>query len=78
MLKEFMAGLDTDVIGKGLALEDNRVDNIRLIQVNDAIRNVITSYSIHYTKLYEAPWILPAATLSTSMPVYQAWYWPWS
>jgi len=39
LLKEFMAGLDTDVIGKGLALEDNSVDNIRLIQVNDAIRN---------------------------------------
>ncbi|MGD9822799.1 ketol-acid reductoisomerase [Desulfobacter sp.] len=39
LLKDFMAGLDTDVIGKGLALEDNGVDNIRLIQVNDAIRN---------------------------------------
>jgi ketol-acid reductoisomerase len=39
MLKEFMAGLDVDVIGKGMACEDNGVDNIRLIQVNDAIRN---------------------------------------
>ncbi|MDQ1270154.1 MAG: ketol-acid reductoisomerase, partial [Thermodesulfobacteriota bacterium] len=39
LLKDFMAGLDADVIGKGLALEDNSVDNIRLIQVNDAIRN---------------------------------------
>ena len=38
MLKEFMAGLDVDVIGKGMTCEDNGVDNIRLIQVNDAIR----------------------------------------
>ena len=27
------------MIGKGLACEDNSVDNVRLIQVNDAIRN---------------------------------------
>src|SRR6056297_2250877 len=39
LLKDFMAGLDADVIGKGLTCEDNSVDNIRLIQVNDAIRN---------------------------------------
>ncbi|MCP4118730.1 MAG: ketol-acid reductoisomerase [Desulfobacteraceae bacterium] len=38
MLEEFMKTIDTDVIGKGLALTDNSVDNVRLIQVNEAIR----------------------------------------
>ncbi|WP_024333801.1 ketol-acid reductoisomerase [Desulfotignum balticum] len=39
MLKEFMASIDTDVIGKGLDTPDTGVDNIRLIQVNQAIRS---------------------------------------
>jgi ketol-acid reductoisomerase len=39
LLKDFMAAVDTDVIGKGLDAKDTGVDNIRLIQVNDAIRS---------------------------------------
>ncbi len=39
MLKEFMTSIDTDVIGKGLDVQDTGVDNIRLIQVNEAIRS---------------------------------------
>jgi len=39
LLKDFMAAVDTDVIGKGLDTKDTGVDNIRLIQVNDAIRS---------------------------------------
>lgn len=38
MLKEFMADLDTDVIGSGLNTEDNAVDNKTLVDVNAAIR----------------------------------------
>ena len=38
MLADFMAKVDTDVIGKGLVVKDNGVDNIELIQVNEAIR----------------------------------------
>jgi ketol-acid reductoisomerase len=38
MLKEFMNGIETDVIGKGLELKDNGVDNRLLVQVNAAIR----------------------------------------
>ncbi len=38
MLADFMARIDTDVIGKGLDLTDNGVDNIELIRVNDEIR----------------------------------------
>ncbi|MDD9302340.1 MAG: ketol-acid reductoisomerase [Desulfobacter sp.] len=38
LLEDFMATLDTDVIGKGLDLADSGCDNIRLIQVNQAIR----------------------------------------
>ncbi|MDY0375761.1 MAG: ketol-acid reductoisomerase [Desulfobacterium sp.] len=39
MLEEFMKTIDTDAIGKGLDPTDNSVDNIRLIQVNAAIRS---------------------------------------
>ena len=39
MLTDFMAGIDTDVIGKGLAPTDNAVDNKTLVEVNAAIRN---------------------------------------
>lgn len=39
MLREFMAAIDVDVIGRGLDVSDNGVDNIRLIQVNEAIRS---------------------------------------
>jgi len=38
MLKEFMEAIDTNVIGRGLEIKDTGCDNIRLIQVNDAIR----------------------------------------
>lgn len=38
LLQDFMKSVDTDVIGKGLELKDNGVDNLDLIQVNEAIR----------------------------------------
>ena len=38
LLQEFMGKMDTDVIGRGLGLNDNSVDNQRLIEVNSAIR----------------------------------------
>ncbi|MFY9178362.1 MAG: ketol-acid reductoisomerase, partial [Venatoribacter sp.] len=37
--EKFMPHISTDVIGKGLNLKSNSVDNQRLIEVNDAIRN---------------------------------------
>ena len=39
MLKEFMDGVDIDVIGKGLKLTDLSVDNQTLVEVNAEIRN---------------------------------------
>ncbi len=39
LLKDFMATIDTDVIGKGMTGADNTVDNKRLIDINDAVRN---------------------------------------
>ncbi|VGO21305.1 ketol-acid reductoisomerase [Pontiella sulfatireligans] len=39
LLKDFMALIDTDVIGKGLELKDNHVDNKTLVEVNSQIRN---------------------------------------
>ena len=39
MLADYMKGVETDIIGKGLSKEDNGVDNMTLIQINDAIRN---------------------------------------
>ena len=39
LLKDFMAKIDTDVIGKTLDVKDSSVDNMKLVQVNDAIRN---------------------------------------
>ena len=38
LLKDFMAGIDTDVIGKPFTPGDNSVDNIQLIDVNEKIR----------------------------------------
>jgi ketol-acid reductoisomerase len=38
MLQDFMKKIDTDVIGKGLTVKNNGVDNVELIQVNEAIR----------------------------------------
>ncbi len=38
LLADFMKTVDTDVIGKGLVVKDNDVDNLELIQVNEAIR----------------------------------------
>lgn len=35
----FMEKIDTDVIGRGLDLENNGVDNVQLIKVNDAVNN---------------------------------------
>jgi len=39
LLEEFMKKIDTDVIGKGLQLADEGVDNAELIAVNEAIRS---------------------------------------
>ncbi len=39
MLKDYVNGLSTEVIGKGLNQKSNSVDNARLIEVNEAIRN---------------------------------------
>ncbi len=38
LLKDFMADIETDVIGKGLELTDNTVDNKALVAVNAEIR----------------------------------------
>lgn len=38
LLADFMKGIKSDVIGKGLALDDLGVDNARLIEVNAALR----------------------------------------
>jgi ketol-acid reductoisomerase len=38
LLTDFMTRIDTDVIGKGLQLVDNGVDNAELIAVNDNLR----------------------------------------
>jgi len=38
-LGDFMKGITSDVIGKGLELSDTGVDNARLIEVNEAIRS---------------------------------------
>lgn len=39
LLSDFMKSLDSDVIGKPLSVTDNGVDNIKLIEVNEALRN---------------------------------------
>ena len=39
LLADFMKKVDTDVIGKGLQLPDDGIDNAELIPVNDAIRS---------------------------------------
>ena len=39
LLEDFMSKIDVDVIGKGLSLVDNSVDNAELIAVNQALRN---------------------------------------
>ena len=38
LLSDFMKTIDVDVIGKGLDIKDNGVDNLDLIDVNEAIR----------------------------------------
>ena len=38
LLQDIMQTVDTDVIGKGLELQDNGVDNLDLIHVNEGIR----------------------------------------
>ncbi len=38
LLADFMTKIDTDVIGKGLVLKDNGIDNIELIKANELIR----------------------------------------
>ena len=38
LLESFMSGVNTDVIGTGLAVDDNGVDNRTLVEVNAAIR----------------------------------------
>ena len=37
--EKFMPNIDTTVIGKGLNVTSNQVDNKRLTEVNEAIRN---------------------------------------
>lgn len=39
LLKDFMKNIDTELIGKGLQLPDNGVDNAELIAVNERLRN---------------------------------------
>ena len=39
LLEDFMSKIDVDVIGKGLSVADNHVDNAELIAVNQALRN---------------------------------------
>ena len=39
LLKDFMAKIDTDVIGKGLNVKDNSVSNAELVAVNEEIRH---------------------------------------
>jgi ketol-acid reductoisomerase len=39
LLQDFMAGVGTDVIGKGLSVKDNSVDNGTLVAVNAEIRD---------------------------------------
>ena len=39
LLKDFMASINTDVIGKGLQIKDNHVDNQTLVEVNTEIRD---------------------------------------
>jgi ketol-acid reductoisomerase len=39
LLKDFMSKIHTDVIGKGINVKDNGVDNRELIEINDQIRN---------------------------------------
>jgi ketol-acid reductoisomerase len=38
LLQDFMKTVDTDVIGKGLELKDNGVNNAKLIETNESIR----------------------------------------
>jgi len=44
LLADFMTKVDTDIIGKGLALKDLGVDNKELVEVNDEIRNHPVEY----------------------------------
>ncbi|MCB2181119.1 MAG: ketol-acid reductoisomerase [Desulfobulbaceae bacterium] len=44
LLADFMKKIDADVIGKGLDVKDNGVDNIDLINANDIIRNTGVEY----------------------------------
>ena len=39
LLKDFMSKINSDVIGKGLSVENNYVDNLKLIAVNKEIQN---------------------------------------
>jgi ketol-acid reductoisomerase len=39
LLEDFMASVDTDIIGKGVEAKDNAADDRALIEVNAAIRN---------------------------------------
>ena len=41
LLTDFMKRVDTDVIGNGLKLKDNAVDNIELIAINRDIRYTV-------------------------------------
>ncbi len=38
LLQDFMKGVNTDVIGKGIEVKDNGVNNVELIETNESIR----------------------------------------
>jgi ketol-acid reductoisomerase len=44
LAEKFMPNITTEVIGKGLNLTSNSVDNARLVEVNDEIRNHPVEY----------------------------------
>lgn len=39
MLADYMKGVETDIIGKGMESASNQVDNVELIQVNEAVQS---------------------------------------
>jgi ketol-acid reductoisomerase len=39
LLQDFMSRIDTDVIGRGMSVKDNGVENVKLVKVNEAIRS---------------------------------------
>ncbi|MEN8190428.1 MAG: ketol-acid reductoisomerase [Thermodesulfobacteriota bacterium] len=44
LLQDFMKGIDTDVIGKGMEVKDNGVSNVELIEANEIIQQTGVEY----------------------------------